>query len=186
MTDPSGNVTEETREPSGWRLEQAVSAFQQLREALASDDDLDADEAAILTALASANDDDVLNLIARLIDATIWAERRELEAKSLEYEYRDRRRRYAERYERLRQIIAQMMEAVEKRRVAGRLATASIGEAPPSLIVTDEKAIPAEWWVIERTLRRGDLGKHIRETGELVPGATLSNGGSSLTLRKVR
>jgi len=174
------------REPSAWRLEQSIAALQQVRLALANDPDLDDDEGAILAALGDMGVDDPHMLLARMIDAAVWAERRAHEAKSLEQEYRDRRHRYEAREDRLRSIIGQMMDAIETKRAAGKLATATIGDAPPSLVVTDDKAIPEEWWRVERVLRRGDLGKHMRETGELVPGAYLSNGGTTLSMRKVR
>ena len=186
MSKAENDPNTETREPSAWRLEQAISAFQQFREALASDEDLADDEEAIIAALAGAAYDDPRALLSRLIDAAVWAERREDEAKLLEYGYRDRRRRYEHRKERLRLIVEQVMQAIETTRATGKLASATIGNAPPSLVVTDEKAIPAEWWKIERSLRVADLKQHIRETGELVPGALLSNGGSMLVLRKVR
>lgn len=186
MADETEHAAVAPREPSAFRLEQAVSAFQQLRASLADDPDLAADEDVIATALASAGVDDPRVLLSRLIDGAVWAERREDEARSLENEYHARRLRYAERKERLRLIVEQMMQAIETTRHAARLATARIAEAPQSLIVTDEKAIPDEWWKVERSLRKRELGQHIKETGELVPGAILSNGGTVLKLSKVK
>jgi hypothetical protein len=182
-----GDATGETpRMPSARRIELAVSAWQQMRADLMSDEELLDDENAISVALNSANAEDPRDLLAKLIDATVWTERRYEEAKRLKAEYDERRSRYEHRLANMRILVEQLMTAIPVSKYRAKLASASIGEAPASLVVTDEQLIPEEWFKVEKSLRRGDLGDHMRETGEIISGAYLSNGGTKLTIRKVR
>ena len=180
----------EARAPSGWQLAKVISDWQQFRDRLADDETLVEDENVVALAFRLAADDpeliDPRELLSRLIDAAVWTERRYEEAKRLKAEYDERRARYERRLDEMRALIERFMAAIPLDRHRAKEASARISPAPPSLVVTDEQAIPDEWFKVERTLRRGDLGDHMRQTGEVVDGAYLSNGGTKLTLRKLR
>lgn len=176
--------------PSGYQVERSVSAWQQLwiaeRDRLLADEELVLDEAVIGAAMRAADANDPRDLGVHLIAAALWAQRRADEAEQLEHDYRARKQRYAERVDRLRDLIERIMIETGLPKLAATEAIARIGNAPPSLVVTDEGQIPAEWFRVERTLRRLDLKNHIRETGEIIPGVYLSSGGSILVLRRLR
>lgn len=68
-------------------------------------------------------------------------------------------------------------------------ATFSIRQNPPSVVVTDEAAIPAKYWKpgdpkLDRALLSADL-KALKDQpdAEPIPGATLNNAPQSLTIR---
>jgi hypothetical protein len=172
--------------PSAWLLERAISAWQQLRASMLSDEELIMDENAIAFALKQADAADPRDLLAAVIDACVWAERHAVEAKLLKNEYADRQHRYEQRLEMMRVLIEQIMRAIPVEKFPAKLARAAIVDAPQSLLVIDEGLIADEWFKVERTLRRGDLRDHLKETGEIMAGATLSNGGTALRLTKVK
>ena len=60
--------------------------------------------------------------------------------------------------------------------------TASLGQGRPRVIVVDEALIPETFWKTERTLRKADLGKALKD-GEQIAGAALSNAEPVLTVR---
>lgn len=185
--------------PSGWQLERAISAWQQFRSELISDEELVEDENTIAVALkssppppANAKVDgeadpkaEVLALLGQLIDACVWADRRGEEAREMAAAFTERARRYEARVKRFYVLIDQLMAAIEVTRHAGKLARALIARAPPSTLVTDEGQIPDEYFKVERTLRRSDVLADLKQ-GVVIPGAVLSNGGSTLQLRRLR
>jgi hypothetical protein len=174
------------RAPSARQLELAVAAWQQLQARFAADDELRADEAAIVTALGEANVDDPRILLTRTVDAAVWAARRSEKARELAAQYQRLAQRYDERNGFLRNLIEQLLSALELNKHEATLANVAFVQAPPSLVVTNEAEIPDEWFAVVRTLRRRDLANHINETGEIVPGATLNNGGQMLRLVRLR
>lgn len=162
--------------PSGWHLERAISAWQQLRAEIVEDEDLLVDEAVIASALRRAGAHDPRELLSALIDACAWSERREDEAKLIAAEFTERARRYAARVERFRALIDQLMQAIPVERHAGRLARVSYQKAPPHSVITDEAKIPGMYWEMKRTLRRADLLADLK-LGLVIDGAELSNPG---------
>ena len=171
--------------PSGWQLERAISAWQQLRAELVDDEELFADEAVIATTLHEAGVDDARDLLSMLIDATVWADRRADEAKAIADEFTARRKRYEANSEKFRDLIQQFMAAMPTRKHAGRFARASIAAAPPSVLVTDEQLIPNEYFKVERTLRRSDVLSDLK-VGVVIDGAQLSNGGETLRIARLK
>ena len=182
-------ATDESRPPSATELERVIADWQRFRASLLTDEELVEDENAVALAFKLVEDNpeivDPRVTLSQLIDAAVWTERRFEEAKQLKAKYDARRARYERRLEEQRALIERFMAAIPVKRHRGAEASATLGEAPSSLVVIDEQLIPDEWFKVERTLRRGDLRDHVRETGEIVPGTYLSNGGTKLTLRKV-
>lgn len=91
--------------------------------------------------------------------------------------------RFETREDRKRQAVAAAMEAAVVKKIEAPEFTISLRNNPPKVVVTDETRIPAEFWKekIVKTLDR-TLLKEALET-DIVPGAELSNGGASLTVR---
>jgi lysozyme family protein len=171
--------------PSGYELERAVSAWQQLREHLISDEELVHDEGVIASALAAAQVDDPRDLLARMIDAVVWTERRAEEAKAIADEFTERRRRYESRAVNMREIVHTLMDAIPVDKYQAKLARASIVDGAASARITDETKIPDEYFKTERTLRKSDVLADLR-VGVVIEGAELSNGGPTLRIARVR
>lgn len=62
-------------------------------------------------------------------------------------------------------------------------ATLSVGKTAQQAVITDESQIPARFWKSQDPkLDKADLASALR-SGEIIPGAELSNGGIKLTVR---
>jgi hypothetical protein len=87
------------------------------------------------------------------------------------------------RAERKRALAAEVMRETGLPRVNAPDFTASTRPVPPGLVVQDEAAIPADYWVPQppKLNRQGLLSA--LKAGTAVPGAGLSNGGSTLAVR---
>jgi hypothetical protein len=171
--------------PSGWRLERAISTWQQLHAELAEDEDFIADETMIATRLREANADDPRDLLAATIDAVVLADIEAQSAKAVAERFTARRHRFEALVERLRNMIGELMAAIPVTKHAGVLARASIVAAPPSVLVTDEQLIPDEYFKVERTLRRSEVLSDLK-VGVVIDGAQLSNGGETLRIARVK
>jgi hypothetical protein len=171
--------------PSGWRLERAISTWQQLHAELAEDEDFIADETAIATRLSEARADDPRDLLSVLIDAVVLADQEAESAKAIAERFTARRRRFEALVDRFRNMIGELMAAIPVTKHAGVLARASIVAAPPSVLVTDEQSIPNEYFKVERTLRRSEVLSDLK-VGVVVDGAQLSNGGETLRIARVK
>lgn len=171
--------------PSGWRLERAISAWQQFHAELVEDEDFVADETAIATRLREARADDPRDLLSGLIDAVVLADAEAEQAKEIADRFTARRRRFEARIEKFRALIDELMAAIPVRKHSGVLARASIVAAPPSVLVTDEQLIPDQYFKVERTLRRLDLLNDLK-VGVVVDGAQKSNGGETLRIARVK
>ena len=170
--------------PSALQIERTVSAWQQLRAMYADDPALADDEEVVAAALADAEITHPDILLSRAIDALIWIERREVEADDIRREVIERRNRYRARSEALRAMIADMMQALEVKSHRAKWGAASVGAGRPSLVVTDEEAVPAEYFRIERVLLKTPLIEAL-EQGEVIPGAVMSNVPQVLRVRKL-
>jgi hypothetical protein len=171
--------------PSGWRLERAISTWQQLHAELAEDEDFVADETVIATRLREAHADDPRDLLSALIDAVILADGEAESAKAIAERFTARRKRFEALVEKFRNMIGELMAAIPLTKHAGVLARASIVAAPPSVLVMDEQLIPDEYFKVERTLRRSEVLSDLK-VGVVVEGAQLSNGGESLRIARLK
>lgn len=160
--------------PSAWQLERAVSAWQQLRQIYAADPTLADDEEGISRELADADITHPEVLLERAIDAAVWCELREVEADNLRREMVQRRDRYRARAEQVRDIIEKLLAALKKTKHRAKLASASLGLGPPSVVLTDAELVPDEFVRTERTILLTPIHEAI-DAGKHVPGAVLSN-----------
>jgi hypothetical protein len=81
-----------------------------------------------------------------------------------------------------RALIKRLMEVAEQRSIDLPTAKISLGKSPAKVIITDESAIPDEFVRVKREPNKTAI-KEALVGGKDVPGATLSNGGTSLTIR---
>jgi len=92
----------------------------------------------------------------------------------------------AERFERrekaMRALAQRIMEAANIRKAELPEATLSIRAVAPSLVITDESALPDWAWRVKRELDRTAIKERVK-AGDFVPGAEMNNGGSTLSVR---
>lgn len=81
-----------------------------------------------------------------------------------------------------RSLIKRLMEIADKRSIDIPAAKISLGKAPARVLITDEDAIPDEFVKIKREPKKLAIKEALVE-GKDVPGAVLSNGGNSLSIR---
>lgn len=95
-----------------------------------------------------------------------------------------RKSRVASRIEAKRTMIEQAMAIAELKTIETDVATATLGKRPRSVVVTNEAEIPAAYWKQQDpTLDKKALADALKNN-EAIPGAELSNGGSTLTIRR--
>lgn len=91
--------------------------------------------------------------------------------------------RFADQHDRLRQMLAVALEATGAQRMELPQATLSLKRLPGKVTVTDEASLPMRFWKqAEPKLDRRALLDAMKD-GELIPGATLSNGGSTIQVK---
>jgi hypothetical protein len=91
--------------------------------------------------------------------------------------------RLEERRASRRTILEQALILLERKVLQRPTATITLSERPPNLVVEEEAQIPARFFDLKPALNRR-LTKEALEAGEEVPGARLSNGMISLTVRR--
>ncbi len=90
--------------------------------------------------------------------------------------------RYQHRAEKRRHLVRDVMLETDIKKLQMPDFTASLRNAPPHVVVTDEKLIPQSFWEMRPHLRKSDLLAVLKD-GVDVEGAALSNMGMSLSVR---
>lgn len=107
--------------------------------------------------------------------------------KTKEQQFSERRRAMEERVKRFRALLEQAMAIAEAETLRRPVATLTLRKTPPTVQVDDEGAVPSRFFVEQPTpapkLDKAAL-KAALDAKEAVPGASLSNGGVSLTIRR--
>lgn len=96
-------------------------------------------------------------------------------------ELKARKDRFENRVEALRSLAFKLMEAAELPKLELPEATLSIRSVAPSIVITDEENLPDIACKFERKPDKTKI-KELMASG-LVAGATMSNGGKSLSIR---
>jgi hypothetical protein len=94
--------------------------------------------------------------------------------------------RLEDRKAKKRELIAAVMERADLRRVVGPDATISLTRVAPKVLITDEALVPDRYRKpVEPVKPKPDkaLIKEALTSGAAIPGATLSNGGVTITVR---
>lgn len=103
--------------------------------------------------------------------------------KEYEAELRARRDRLERRAKARKDAAFEMMQALGLRRLERPDFLLTVSARKPSVIITDETAIPHFLMSTKVYPNKERIAAELRQ-GHEVPGATLSNGGESLTVRK--
>lgn len=170
--------------PSGYRVEQALSSWLSARSRLLNDDpDLEHDEAALLD-LLGPEDGDVQNILARLLRGAVHATAMASAAGDQIESLKGRQDRYKRRADAMRATAYSILDAMGQMKVELPDLTASIRRGTQSATITDEGAVPDAFVEIVtlRKINKNDILSKLK-AGEDVPGASLSNGLASLTIR---
>lgn len=168
--------------PSGFRIEQALAAWNSARTRLLQDDpSLERDEAA-LTELLGPVEGDVDSIIARLLRAARHAKVMADGSSDLIKEMQERKTRYAARSEALRATAFAIMDAIGRTKVELPDLTATMRAGQPKVLFTNEDAIPDIYVRIERKPDVATILSALK-SGLTVDGAELSNSGPSLMIR---
>lgn len=95
----------------------------------------------------------------------------------------ERKSRIERSIENRRNIILMAMDKAGLQTIKAPLATLSVRETPPKVQVTEEAQIPSRFWKpADPKLDKTALAAALKD-GETVPGASLSNGGVTLSIR---
>ena len=95
----------------------------------------------------------------------------------------ERRSRFEDRQSRIKAAIHVAMGQGELRKLELPQATISLRAVPPKVEITDEAAIPSKYWKPrDPTLDKKAVLDALKVL-EFVPGATLSNGGETISIR---
>jgi len=168
--------------PSGYRVEQALSAWQAARARLLSDDaGLEHNEAA-LEELLGAAEGDIEDVLARLLRAARDAKAMADASAGLIDDMQARKARYQRRNEAFRSTAFAVMDALGRAKVELPDITASIRAGQPSVQITDEDAVPDIYVELVRKIDKQTIASVLKSGGE-VPGAVMSNSLPTLTLR---
>jgi hypothetical protein len=81
-----------------------------------------------------------------------------------------------------RSLIKRLMDAAQTRKITAPTGTVSITAKPQSVEIVDEGLIPDQFMRISKAPSKTLIGNALK-AGEDVPGAQLSNGGETLTIR---
>jgi hypothetical protein len=96
----------------------------------------------------------------------------------------ERRARAQKRVERLRGLIEQAMLVAGLNMVKRPVATITVAQVKPKPIVFDEALIPAEYWKQpDPVLNKAKINEDVKDGAE-IEGVTMSNGGTTLTIRR--
>lgn len=91
--------------------------------------------------------------------------------------------RLQERRQSRRSILEQALVLLDRKSLERPLATLTLVHRPPQLIVEEEAQVPARFFDLKPVLNKR-LTKEALDGGEEVPGARLSNGTMTLTVRR--
>lgn len=167
--------------PSAYAIEQAMSVAQATAARMAADGVEFGDEAELLATLADAGAD-VGTIITRMIRAAMEADSLADAAAERVRVLTERKARFARQRDSYRAAAFAMMDALGLRTLKEADFTATISAGRPSVVVTDEAAIPADYLRVTTTIDKAALAAAMR-VGEVIAGAEWSNPMPSLTIR---
>lgn len=104
--------------------------------------------------------------------------------KAKEAEMAERRGRAERRQERIRTLIEQAMLVAGLPTAKRPTATISVADVAPKPVVTDEAAIPSDYWrQPDPVLDKSKINAAVKDGAE-IPGVSMSNGTTKLTIRR--
>ena len=170
--------------PNGWKIEQAMAAWQSARQRLLADDGELAHDEAALAELLGEETGDVRSILGRLLRGSVHAKSMADAAGDIIDGIRARQDRYKRRSENMRSTAFAIMDAIDEPKIELPDLTASLRRGAPVAIITDESAVPEIYVevVVTRKIDKAVILSALK-SGEDVPGAILSNALPSLTIK---
>lgn len=127
---------------------------------------------------------DLEGLVRTLLASIGEDEAHEAGLKAYLDEMKARKDRFAKRADTKRALIANALEIAGQNKIETDVATVTLSASKPKAIITEEGDIPSDYWKPQAPkLDLTALSAALRDGAE-IPGATLSNGGSTITIRK--
>lgn len=167
--------------PSPYAIQAAMSAAQSALSRLEASGDVDTDEAAALAVLREeAPDVDVV--IFRLLRAMTEADAVSEALGGRIVALRIRQDRFERQREDYRNIVANMLDVLGLTKWKSAEFTVSLTEGKAGVLITDPAALPDDFVRIRKEPDKTAIACALRE-GREVPGATLTNGRVSMTVR---
>lgn len=151
------------------------------RRLLEEDPEIEADER-LYGDMLDGESGNAMGIIDAMLRAAIHANDMKAAAHTRSEILADRAERYANREATIRGAVFAAMDTLGLKRRELPDVTASIKAGTQSLAITDELAVPDNYWRITRTLDKAAI-KAALKAGDTVPGAELSNGLPSLQIR---
>lgn len=127
-----------------------------------------------------------LDINGALYRTILWAEEDRMLAEGIDArlkELRERKARLEDAFERKRAIVQQTMEQCGITSMKHPEFSAFLARSPAKVIVTEEALIPERFWRVKREVDKTALSAELK-SGTAIAGATLSNGGQHLTIRR--
>ena len=102
--------------------------------------------------------------------------------KEVAKELKERQSRFEAKEEFCRSLIHKLMDAAGVKKLTLPVATVNITNVSPSVMILDEAAIPDAFMRIKKEPNKTAI-KAAMETGQSVPGAVMSNGSTTISIR---
>lgn len=125
---------------------------------------------------------DINNVLAKLVQEREAAYAMASGVKVPVDDLRQRKARLERRGDGYGEAIERVMNAAGLSKVTLPNATISVSQAAPSVVIEDEASIPERFIRIKREIDKTAINAAVK-AGEEIPGVTVSNGGSRLTVR---
>jgi hypothetical protein len=175
-------ATPSVKAPSAWQIEAVMAiANAALSRLEASDTEIATDDEALLTALR-AEGADVDTILRRLVLASLEAQSMAKGIKGRMDDLRARKERFEKRAETWRGATFGIMDALGITKHTQSEYTASIQPGRQSLVVTDEAALPEEYFVVTKSPDIAKIKAALAD-GVVVDGAEMQTGAPILTVR---
>ena len=163
--------------PNGYRVQQALSAYQSARARLLSEDpDADVD------ALLGPETEDVEAIKSRLISAAQWNIAQAKAVAAMIEDLDARWHRFVAREKEAKATLFAVLVAMEEQKFVAPHGTVSIRAGTPSVVITDEGALPDQYLRVTVAPDKAAIMADLKQ-GVVIEGATLSNSLPSLTIR---
>lgn len=128
-----------------------------------------------------ASETDVLERLRRILRAARHTEAQSKALGEIQSEMRERKARLDKRAESLRGVVLQALGELGLKKLEAPDFSASVGAPKPSVLITDEAALPDDVCAFKRVPSKTAIAAALAEGP--VPGASMSNGTPSLTIR---
>lgn len=164
-----------------WGVQEQIRVLSLLRETIELHHEA-TDDPDVMMVLADG-ETDLMQALDCLLEADICDDALIQGLKSAKDTMAARLHRFEERKKSRRAIIEQTMMLLECKSMQRPVATISLTERPPSLIVEEEAQVPAEYFDLRPTLNRPRV-KEALEEGLQIAGVRLSAGSLTVTVRR--